>query len=93
MLENDKVECQNCGKIIDAIGEDVVVYGGSTESSGNTGNGVLICLLVVIFLFVPLIIALPAIVCILCIKGVSDNKSDDGERKVVHRDGLGPSVM
>jgi len=90
-LENDKVECQNCGMIIDAIGEDVVIYGGSTESS-NTGNGVLICLLVIIFLFVPLIIAIPTIACILLFKGISESKSDDGERKVVRRDGQGPSV-
>ena len=91
MLENDKVECQNCGKIIDAIGEDVVVYGGPTESSSNTGNGVLICLLVFIFLFVPLIIALPAIACILLFKGISE-RSDDSERRIVRQDGQGPGV-
>ena len=91
MLENGKVECQNCGMIIDAIGEDVVIYGGSTESDSNTGNGVFICLLVVIFLFVPLIIALPTIACMLCFKGLS-GRSDEGERKIVRRDGQGPSV-
>ncbi|TFH03826.1 MAG: hypothetical protein E4H14_16005 [Candidatus Thorarchaeota archaeon] len=90
--EDNTVQCQNCGITIDAIGEDVVIYGGSTEPDSNTGNGVLICLLVVIFLFVPLIIALPTIACILCFKGLSGSKSDEGNRKVVRRDGQGPSV-
>jgi predicted Zn finger-like uncharacterized protein len=91
MLENGKVECQNCGLIIDAVGEDVIIYGGATESDSNTVNGVLICLFLFIFLFVPLIIALPVIACILIFWGLS-NKNDDGERKAVRRDAHGPSV-
>ena len=90
-LDNNKVKCQNCGEIIDAIGEDVLIYGGRPESS-NTGNGALICILVFIFLFVPLIIALPAIACILIFRGILESKSDDGERKTIRQDGQGPSV-
>jgi len=90
--DNNTVECQNCGKIIDAVGEDVLVYGSGESESEGSENWVILCLLLIIFLFVPLIIAIPAILCILCIRSLSQSKQDDGPRRVFKQDGKGPSL-
>ena len=90
MLADGKVECQNCGKTIDAVGDDVLIYGGHSESR-ESENVAIICLLFIIFLFVPWYIAIPAIACILLFKGVSGRESDS-ERKIVRQDSQGPSV-
>jgi predicted Zn finger-like uncharacterized protein len=91
IIENNQVKCQNCGRTIDAIGEDVLIYDEHPESGGSE-NIAIICLLVIIFLFLPPIIAIPTIACLLLMRAASENKRDDGERKIIRQDGQGPSV-
>lgn len=90
--EDNTVECQNCGKVISAVGEDVLIYGGRESEPEGSETWVLLCLVLIIFLFVPLIIAIPAILCIVCLRSLSQSKSDDGPRKVIKKDSQGPSL-
>jgi predicted Zn finger-like uncharacterized protein len=87
--EDGRVHCQNCGQLIDAVGESVLVYETPAESD-NTANVALICIIVLIILFVPIIIAVPALVCIVAIKGCSSMKEE--ETKVYTRDRQGPDL-
>jgi predicted Zn finger-like uncharacterized protein len=88
--ENDgRVHCQNCGKLIDAVGDSVLLYEAPAES-GNSGNALLICVIVLLLFFVPWIIALPALVCIIAIKGCTTMR--DEETKVYRRDTQGPDL-
>ncbi len=84
ILENNTVQCQNCGMTIDAVGEDVFIYDEQIEKEGSI-DGVLICLLLIIFLFVPWIIAIPVILCVICLRQTSKGN----QRTVVPQSGKG----
>jgi predicted Zn finger-like uncharacterized protein len=83
--------CQNCGKEIEGEGERVTVY--HTEGPGGIAmSGALVALLIVIFLFVPLYIALPAIACILCAVGVTRMGGKEEDQVVVSKSDQGLSL-
>jgi predicted Zn finger-like uncharacterized protein len=87
--DDGRVHCQNCGQLINAVGESVLVYETPAESDSSL-NAALICIIVLLILFVPLIIAVPALVCIIAIKGCSSMKEE--ETKVYVRDTQGPDL-
>ena len=88
-LEDGRVKCQNCGMVIDAIGEDVLIFEAPMQSE-SSGNAAIICLLIILILFVPWIIAVPLIICIVMLKGINDNQGRDEDRKIVRQDAQGP---
>ena len=73
------VDCQNCGKRFHARESDKRVetpltpkpvgteFYNYTEAPRKSSNTMLWCAIVLIFLFVPVIIAIPAIICILLV--------------------------
>ncbi|MBN2229414.1 MAG: hypothetical protein JW779_07440 [Candidatus Thorarchaeota archaeon] len=87
--EDGRVHCQNCGKLIDTVGESVLVY-ETPAKSGNSENGLLICIVILLLLFVPWYIAIPALVCIAAFKGCNSMKEE--ETKVYRRDTQGPDL-
>jgi predicted Zn finger-like uncharacterized protein len=88
-LEDGRVHCQNCGEIIDAVGQEVLIYDAPAEPGGFE-NTALVCIIVLIILFVPIIIAVPALICIAAIKICSSMSGKDDETKVYSRDTQGP---
>ncbi len=88
-IATGSVNCQNCGKAIEAVGEDVVVV-KEREVSGSSEDCVLCALIVIIFLFVPWIIALPLIVCIGLLKAQQHGVVGGQESKVIKKDDQGP---
>jgi predicted Zn finger-like uncharacterized protein len=90
-LPDGRVQCQNCGVTIDAVGEDVIVYQAPAESD-KTENTLIIIIIVLIILFVPLIIAVPLVVCIAAFKFCSSTKTESQETGVYTESGQGPSL-
>jgi predicted Zn finger-like uncharacterized protein len=76
-----RVQCQNCGYIIDAVGEDVIIYHAPVKSN-NSETLALVCIVLLILLFVPIIIALPLLVLIVAVKFCSSSQSKNQETKV-----------
>ncbi len=86
-LEDGRVKCQNCAKVIDAVGDEVVIY-QDTAVSGESEpiNTMLWCAILVILLFVPIIFAIPLVICII----ISQRDRIGGSRKAVHKRSTGP---
>ena len=86
-LEDGRVKCQNCAKVIDAVGDEVVIY-QDTAVSGESEpiNTMLCCALLVILLFVPIIFAIPLVICII----ISQRDKIGGSRKAVRKKPTGP---
>ncbi len=86
-LEDGRVKCQNCAKILDAVGEEVVIYQDSTvPEESDSSNAMLCCIILVILLFVPWFISVPLIICIF----ISQRDKISGTRKVVRKRATGP---
>jgi len=90
-LEDGRAHCQNCGTVIDLVGQDVLIY-EAPAAQGGSENMALICIIVLIILFVPIIIAIPALVCIVAFKGCSSMGGKTEETKVYQRDTQGPDL-
>ena len=86
-LEDGRVKCQNCAKVIDAVGEEVVIYQDTMASEeSDSSNAMLCCVILVILLFVPWFISVPLIICIF----ISQRDKISGTRKVVRKRATGP---
>ncbi|MHA2025746.1 MAG: hypothetical protein ACW98U_07575 [Candidatus Thorarchaeota archaeon] len=86
------VSCQNCGSAIEYVGENVLIVKEPAPAAVQTEDWSLCVLIIIILLFVPLIIAVPLILCIGIWKGTSSSrKSTELDSKVVKRDAEGPS--
>jgi predicted Zn finger-like uncharacterized protein len=90
-MKDGRVHCQNCGALIDAVGEDVLVYEAPAESTGQE-NAVLLLIVALIILFVPLIFAVPALICIAAFKFCGPLRSEQDETKIYRRDTEGPDL-
>lgn len=88
-VDDGRVHCQNCGVLIDTAGESVLVYESPPEPS-SPENTALICIIVILLLFVPLYISIPALICIAAFKGCGAMKEE--ETKVYRRDTQGPDL-
>ena len=87
-LEDGRVKCQNCAKFIDAVGDEVVIYRDTTVSEESDSSNAILCgVILLILLFVPFILAIPIVVCIIC-----QRDKISGGRTVVRKRaaGLGP---
>jgi predicted Zn finger-like uncharacterized protein len=91
-LDVQTVSCQNCGSAIEYVGENVLIVKEPAPEATQTEDWGLCALIIIIILFVPLIIAIPLILCIGIWKGTSSSrKSTELDSKVVKRDSEGPS--
>ena len=85
-LEDGRVRCQNCAKVIDAVGDEVVIYRDTTVSEeSESGNVLMCCTILLILLFVPWIFSVPLVVCIIC-----QRDRISGSRTVVRKSAAGP---
>ncbi len=85
-LEDGRVKCQNCAKVIDAVGDEVVIYRDTTVSEeSDSSNALMCCAILLILLFVPFIFAIPLVVCIIC-----QRDKIGGSRKTVRKRSTGP---
>ncbi len=89
-LDDGGVSCQNCGSVIDAVGEDVLLVKEPAAAGPQSEDWGLCVIIVLIFLFVPLMIAIPLIICIAAWKGMQSREPSDLDTKVVKRDTEGP---
>jgi len=87
--DDGRVHCQNCGKLIDTVGESVLVYESPPESSSSE-NIALICIIIILLLYMPPIISIPALICIIAFKVSSDMNKE--ETRVYRRDTKGPDL-
>lgn len=86
-LEDGRVTCQNCAKVIDAVGDEVVIYQDAAVSGeSDSSNAMLWCVILVILLFVPFIFAIPLVICII----ISQRDKIGGSRKAVSKGATGP---
>jgi len=85
-LEDGGVNCQNCGSAIDAVGEDVLIVKEPGPAGTQSEDWGVCVIIILIFLFVPLIIAIPLIICIAAWKGMQSREPPDLDTKVVRRD-------
>ncbi len=86
-LEDGRVKCQNCAKVIDAVGDEVVIYQDTTVSGESESiNAMLWCAILLILLFVPIIFAIPLVICII----ISQRDKIGGSRKTVRKRSTGP---
>jgi predicted Zn finger-like uncharacterized protein len=91
-LDYHTVSCQNCGSAIEYVGDNILIVKEPAPAAIQNEDWGLCVLIIIIFLFVPLIIAIPLILCIVAIKGVSSSmSSDEFDHKIVKRDAEGPS--
>jgi transcription elongation factor Elf1 len=91
-LDSQTVSCQNCGSAIDYVGEAILLVKEPAPAGTQTEDWGLCAIILIIFLFVPLIIAIPLIICIVAWKGTqSYREPKDLDTKVVKRDSEGPS--
>jgi predicted Zn finger-like uncharacterized protein len=90
-LPNGRVQCQNCGVTIDAIGEDVVIYQSPAES-GRSNTILIVVMVAIILLFVPLLYAVPLLLCIIALELCSSMKTESQETGVYTDSGHGPSL-
>lgn len=91
-LDNQTVSCQNCGTAIEYVGENILIVKEPAPAAAQTEDWGLCVLIIVIILFVPLIFAIPLILCIVAWKGTqSSRESKEMDSKVVKRDAEGPS--
>lgn len=85
-LEDGRVKCQNCTKVIDAVGDEVVIYRNTTVSEeSESGNALMCCAILLILFFVPLIFSVPLVVCIIC-----QRDRISSSRTVVRKRAAGP---
>ncbi len=85
-LEDGRVKCQNCAKVIDAVGDEVVIYRDTTVSEeSDSSNAMLCCVILVILLFVPIILAIPLVICI-----IWQRDKISGGKTVVRKRAAGP---
>lgn len=89
-LQDGRVKCQNCGSAIDSVGEDVFLVKEPGPAVAQTENWGLCVIIILIFLFVPIIIAIPLILCIVAWKGMQSREPSDLDTKIVRRDTEGP---
>jgi predicted Zn finger-like uncharacterized protein len=89
-LEDGRVNCQNCSSVIDAVGEDVLIVKEPGPAVTRSEDFWLCCIIIIIILFVPLIIAIPMIICIAAWKVMQSKESTDMDSKVIRRDAQGP---
>ena len=89
-LQDGRVNCQNCGSAIDYVGEGVFLVKEPGPAGAQTEDWGLCVLIILIFLFVPLIIAVPLIIVIAAWKGMQSREPSDLDTKVVKRDTQGP---
>ena len=81
------MKCQNCAKVIDAVGNEVVIYQDTTVSGESESiNAMLWCAILLILLFVPIIFAIPLVICII----ISQRDKIGGSRKAVRKRSTGP---
>ena len=86
-LEDGRVKCQNCAKVIDAVGDEIIIYRDTTVSEESESINVMLwCAIAVILLFVPIIFAIPLVICII----ISQRDKLGGSRKVVRKRATGP---
>ena len=90
-LEDGRVNCQNCGSVIDAIGEDVLIVKEPGLAGTKSEDWWSCVIIILIILFVPFIIAIPLIICIVVWKGMQSREPSDMDSKVVKREAQGPS--
>jgi len=87
MLEAGQVKCQNCAKVIAAVGDEVVIYQDTVVSEKSESiNVVLCCAILVLLFFVPWIISVPLVVCIF----LTQRDKVSGGEKVVRKRTTGP---
>jgi predicted Zn finger-like uncharacterized protein len=86
-LEDGRVKCQNCARVIEAVGYEVVIYQDTTvPEESDSSNAMLCCIILVILLLVPWFISVPLIICIF----ISQRDKISGTRKVVRKRATGP---
>ena len=86
-LQDGQVKCQNCAKFIDAVGDEVVIYQDTTVSGKSESiNAMLWCAILLILLFVPIIFAIPLVICII----ISQRDKIGGSRTAVSKRATGP---
>jgi predicted Zn finger-like uncharacterized protein len=90
-LPDGRVQCQNCGVTIGAVGEEVVVYNAPAESD-KTENTMIIVIIILILLFVPIPIAVPVVVIIAAFEFCSATKTESEETGFYTESGQGPSL-
>ena len=81
-----KVNCQNCGKAVEAVGEDVIIVKEQTIP-GTSEDWTFVILIIIILLFVPWWLAIPLIIGILIYR---DQQSGRQESRIIRRDKQGP---
>ncbi len=85
-LQDGRVNCQNCGSAIDYVGEDVFLV-KEPGPARTESQDIMLCVIIIIFiLFVPLIIAIPVILCTLVWNEMQTREPSDLDTKVVRRD-------
>ena len=90
-MEDGRVRCQNCNTIIDAVGSDVLVYQAPVDRSKSEDTAIL-CIIVLILLFVPPLIALPIVICIVALRLWNPTKTEEQETFVFTEDTQGPDL-
>ncbi|MFW9958613.1 MAG: MJ0042-type zinc finger domain-containing protein [Candidatus Odinarchaeota archaeon] len=75
-MEDGRLRCQNCNNIIDAIGSDVLVYQAPVEKSKSEDTAIL-CIILTILLFVPPLVAVPIVICIVALRLCNPAKTEE----------------
>ncbi|MHA1950942.1 MAG: hypothetical protein ACW99G_11110 [Candidatus Thorarchaeota archaeon] len=89
-LDQQNVSCQNCGSEIEYVGENILIVTEPAPAGTKTEDCNLCVVLILIILFVPLIFAIPLILCIGGWKVSQGRGSTDLDSKIVKRDTEGP---
>jgi predicted Zn finger-like uncharacterized protein len=86
-LEDGQVKCQNCAKVIAAVGDEVAIYQETAVfEKSKSSNAALCCAILVILVFVPWILSIPLVIWIF----ISQRDKVSGIRKVVRKRATGP---
>jgi predicted Zn finger-like uncharacterized protein len=89
-LDNGMVSCQNCGNKIEGLGESVLIVKEPAGARTQTENWAECAIVILILLFLPLIIAIPALICYGVYKMNQSRDQTHHESKVVSREAEGP---
>lgn len=90
-MEDGRVRCQNCNTIIDAAGSDVLVYQAPVDKTKSEDTAML-CIILLLLLFVPLLIAVPVVICIVALRLCNPAKKEEQETFVFTEDTQGPDL-